>query len=826
MENKTRIVIVGGVAGGASAAARARRISEEAEITLLERGEYISFANCGLPYHIGGAIADRKRLLVQTPQSLYERFRIAVRTMTEALAIDRAHKQVRVRNLTTGVEETLPYDKLILSPGAEPIRPPLPGVNDPRVLTLRSMEDMDAIIRVIDGRQLSHCVIVGGGYIGLEMAEALRQRKIGVTLVELTPQVMGPVDPEMAAPLHQQLRLQGVDLRLETSITGFQANGDVLQAQLSTGDRVACGLAILAVGVKPETKLAREAGLTIGERGGIVVDETMRTSDPDIFAVGDAVEIKDFVGGFAGLVPLAGPANRQGRIAADNALGREMKYHNTQGTAICKVFDLAIGMTGMSEKSLKQVGMSYEKIYVHPASHASYYPGANALTLKLLFDPETGKILGAQAVGMSGVDKRIDVLAVAIRARMTVFDLEDLELSYAPPYGSAKDPVNYAGFVAANVLRGEVDIFQGDEALGSDDRQLLLDVRTSDEVAAGTIPGAINIPLDELRERLAELPRNKELLVFCQVGLRGYLACRLLRQKGYSCRNLTGGLKTYNAFAGITSASSLSPEPKATEVCDDSGVSCEVLLPEQSPAPSVVKTIDARSLQCPGPIMRLATELKALSRGDTVNILSTDPAFASDIAAWCQSTGNKLVTGQRENGYYKATIMKGGAIRQTAAGPASKKKTIVVFSNDFDKLMAAFIIANGAAAMGSEVTLFFTFWGINVLRKAKAEAVQKNVVERMFGGMMPRGADRLALSKMNMGGLGLAMIKGIMRKKNVPSLSELIASARQAGVRLVVCTMSMDLMGIKREELLDGIEEGGVALYLSEAETGNVNLFI
>jgi len=834
MKDKIRMVIVGGVAGGASAAARARRISEDAEITLLERGEYVSFANCGLPYHIGGAIADRQRLLVQTPQSLYERFRINVRTRTEALAIDRAHKQITLRDLNTGVEEQLPYDKLILSPGAEPIIPPLPGANDPRVRTLRSMEDMDAIIKVINDRQLSHCVVVGGGYIGLEMAEALRHRNIGVTLVELTSQVMGPADPEMTTPLHQQLRQHGVDLRLGTSITGFQAcpepvegaDGDNLLAQLSTGDRIACGLAILAVGVKPETKLAREAGLTIGQRGGIAVDETMRTNDPDIFAVGDAVEVKDFVGGFDTLVPLAGPANRQGRIAADNALGREMKYRNTQGTAICKVFDLAIGMTGMSEKSLKRAGLDYEKIYVHPASHASYYPGASPLTLKLLFDPRSGKVLGAQAVGSHGIDKRIDVLAVAIRSGLTVFDLEDLELSYAPPYGSAKDPVNYAGFVAANVLRNDVAIFQGDEVLRSDDHQFLLDVRSPDEVATGTIPGALNIPIDELRERLTELPRNKEILVFCQVGLRGYLACRILKQKGFTCRNLTGGIKTYNAFAGLASATPPPPTEKESEVCDDSGMICQPPGLEQSPFPSVTKTIDARSLQCPGPIMRLATELKKLASGESVDILSTDPAFAADIAAWCQSTGNKLISGQSENGYYRATVMKGGAEAKTEAVPLSKKKTLVVFSSDFDKLMASFIIANGAAAMGSEVTMFFTFWGINALRKAQAVAVPKNIIERMFGWMMPRGAEKLTLSKMNMGGIGLAMIKGIMRKKNVPSLSELIVSAQQAGVRLVVCTMSMDLMGIKREELIDGVEEGGVALYLSEAEAGNVNLFM
>ena len=825
MAERTKVIVIGGVAGGASAAARARRLSEDAEIILIERGEYVSFANCGLPYHIGGAIADRDRLLVQTPETLYANLRIDVRTQTEAVSIDRERKEVIVRNTKTGFEQRLAYDKLILSPGAEPIKPPIAGIDDPRVLTLRSMGDMDAIIKVLDTSKPTHSVIIGGGYIGLEMAEALRKRNIGVTMVELSPQVMGPVDPEMAAPLHQQLALHGVDLRLETSVTGFADAGDNLRAQLSTGDVVDCGIAILAIGVRPEVSLAKAAGIALGERGGIAVDEHMRTNDPDIYAVGDAVEVKDFVGGFSTLVPLAGPANRQGRIAADNAFGRNSVYKNTQGTGICKVFEIAVGMTGMSEKSLKRAGLPYEKVYIHPASHATYYPGASPISLKLLFDPENGRVLGAQAVGTDGVDKRIDVLAVAIRAGMTVYDLEEMELSYAPPYGSAKDPVNYAGFVASNVLKGDVRICHTEEMLDPREDQFILDVRKPAEVDMGAIPGARNIPLDELRVRIDELPRDKEILTYCQVGLRGYLACRILSQKGFKCKNYSGGMKTYKA---VTGRAYHIPEPPKVEVCHDTGINCD-LPAEAIPQPAnVVKTIDATGLQCPGPIMQVANAISAIKDGDAITVFASDPAFAVDIKSWCSSTGNRLVEVTSENGRYKATIVKGSTTAQVASfnAAASKKKTIVVFSSDFDKMVASFIIANGAAAMGSEVTLFFTFWGLNALRRPQHVAVQKNFVEKMFGRMMPRGVDKLKLSKMNMGGMGLAMIKGIMKKNNVASLPELIKSAQSAGVKLVACSMSMGLMGIKSEELIDGVEEGGVAAYLEKAETGNVNLFI
>ena len=820
MSGPKRIVIVGGVAGGASAAARARRLSEKAEIIMFERGEHVSFANCGLPYYVGGAIAERERLLVQTPEKLRKRFRIDVRTKTDVVAVDSATKEVVARNLETGAEERVGYDKLILSPGAAPVRPPIPGVDDPRVLTLRNVADVDRIKDAVGALSPNHAVVVGGGYIGLEMAENLRLAGVDVTVVEMMDQVMGPVDPEMAAPVHRELRLHGVDLRLGTSVESIGESDGVLRATLSTGDQILCGMIILAVGVKPDVAFARDAGLAIGERGGIVVDEHMHTSVGDIYAVGDAIEVTDFVGGFQALIPLAGPANRQGRIAADNCFGRTSVYLRTQGTAICKVFDLAVAMTGMSEKALRRANRAYEKVYVHPSSHAGYYPGARPVSLKLLFDPEDGKVLGAQIVGADGVDKRIDVIATAIRAGMTVFDLEDLELAYAPPYGSAKDPVNYAGFVAANALKGDVKLCHVKDIEAPDGR-LLLDVRTPAEFDVGTIPDALNIPLDDLRDRLGELPKDREILVFCQVGLRGYLACRILSQNGFDCSNLTGGYKTYRA-AGPVVDEPQAPPRKACTPAVARNHNCD------SPSPDVVADIDATCEQCPGPIMRLKAELDSARPGQAVAITAADPGFAADIEGWCRSTGNRLLSLDAVDGTYRATVQKceGAPSSPPTSGVSIKQKTIVVFSGEFDKAMAAFIIANGAASMGSDVTLFFTFWGLNVLRKDAHVPVEKTLIERMFGWMMPRGAPKLGLSRMNMGGLGTRMIKGIMKEKNVLSLEDLIDKARSAGVRLVACTMSMGLMGIKKEELIDGVEEGGVAMYLGEAERGTVNLFV
>ncbi|OAT77660.1 CoA-disulfide reductase [Mangrovibacter phragmitis] len=550
-----KIVIVGGVAGGASAAARARRLNEEAEIIVLERGEYVSFANCGLPYHIGGVIPERQSLILKTPQDFKTRFNIDVRVRHEVLAIDPEQKSVTVKNLTTGEHYTETWDRLLLSTGAAPVVPPLPGLNEPGVFSLRSINDMDAIIAWIKQHDVSHATLVGGGFIGLEVMEALTERGISVTLLEMGDQVMAPVDPEMASALHQEIRRHGVDLRLKTALKQVTRDIAGLSVELSSGEKLRTGMVLLAIGVKPESRLAADAGIATGERGGIRVNAQMQTSVPGIYAVGDAVETQDLVFQSPTLIPLAGPANRQGRIAADNMLmNRGSTYRGSQGTAICKVFSLSIGSCGANEKQLAARGRRYEKVYVHSADHASYYPGAAMISLKLLFDPQDGTILGAQASGQNGVDKRIDVLAVAQRAGMKVADLEHLELTYAPPFNSARDVVNQAGMVATNVLSGDTaicharDIQQLDPAT-----QCLLDIRNPGELTQfGEYPNALSIPLDTLRENLGRLPKNKEILIGCQSGLRGHVAYRILTAQGFRARNLSGGFKTWQAAMQAT----------------------------------------------------------------------------------------------------------------------------------------------------------------------------------------------------------------------------------------------------------------------------------
>ncbi|WP_298941607.1 FAD-dependent oxidoreductase [uncultured Psychromonas sp.] len=544
-----KILIIGGVAGGASAAARARRLDETAEIIILERGPHISFANCGLPYHISGEIELREALLLQTPESFKKRFNIDVRVQNEVLAINKEEKFIHIQNTLTNEQYTETYDVLILSPGASPFIPPISGINNHLTHSLRNIPDMDAIMASIEQNKPQHATVCGGGFIGLEMAEALRHRKIDVTLVELAPQVMAPVDIEIANMLHDELEAHHVELKLGKALKEValcEETDRTLSLTLNDGTQFQTDLLIMAVGVKPETSLAVKAGVEIGELGGIRVDEYMRTSDPSIYAVGDAIETLDFVTGEAMLAPLAGPANRQGRLAANVIFGSTETYKKTQGTAICKVFDLAVASTGLNEKTLVRKGMAYEKVYVHAASHAGYYPGAQPVTLKLLFNPDSGVILGAQAVGKDGIDKRIDIIAVAQRAGLSVFDLQDLELCYAPPFGSARDVVNQAGLVASNVMKGDEFIFHTESLASLSEQQVLLDVRSQIEVSKmGMIPGAINIPVDELRSNLCKLDQSKEMLVYCQVGVRGHVAARLLTNLGYTVKNMSGGFKTW-----------------------------------------------------------------------------------------------------------------------------------------------------------------------------------------------------------------------------------------------------------------------------------------
>ncbi|CAE6924574.1 NAD(FAD)-dependent dehydrogenases [Vibrio sp. B1REV9] len=561
----SKIVIIGGVAGGASAAARARRLSEDAQIIMFERGPFVSFANCGLPYHIGGDIQERSKLLLQTPESFLARFNVDVRVMNEVVSINRQDKTVTVTNLIDGSEYQESYDFLLLSPGAGPVVPPIPGIDNPLTHSLRNIPDMDRIINTIETNKVEHATVVGGGFIGLEMMEAFHQLGVKTTLIEMADQVMTPVDREMAGFAHAEIREKGIDLRLGVALSSVEyvANQSIanieagendahqhlqgkLTLSLNNGDVLDTDILIMAIGVRPETKLAQEAGLQIGALGGIYTNEYMQTSDPSIYAVGDAVEEKDFVTGEQALVPLAGPANRQGRMAADNMLGRQETYQGTQGTAICKIFDLAVASTGKNEKQLKRDNITYEKVYVHAASHASYYPGSETVSFKMLFDPKTGKILGAQAVGKDGVDKRIDVMAVAQRAGMTVEQLQHLELTYAPPYGSAKDVINQAAFVANNIIKGDATAIHFDEIDELSEDQVLLDVRNPSELeSVGFIEGAINIPVDQLRQRMDELPKDKEIVIYCQVGLRGNVAYRQLVNSGFKARNLLGGYRTY-----------------------------------------------------------------------------------------------------------------------------------------------------------------------------------------------------------------------------------------------------------------------------------------
>ncbi len=820
MINKAKkILIVGGVAGGASAAARLRRLDEHAEIILFERGEYISFANCGLPYYVGGEITQKSALTLQTPKSFYDRFHVDVRVQNEVLSIDRTAKMVEVMDYKTGETYWESFDKLILSPGAEPAKPEIKGIDSEKVFTLRNIPDTYRIKEYIEQNKPRSAMVVGGGYIGIEMAENLHKAGLDVTIVEFADHVIAPLDYDMAADVHNHIRQKGVHLILNDGVSAIEDDGTALKITLGSGEFLA-DMAVLAVGVRPESTLAKEAGLAANKRGAIVVDVNMLTSDENIYAVGDAVEIVDYVTGEKGYIPLAGPANKQGRIAADHICGIESAYHGTQGTGILKCFDLTIATTGINEKRAQELNLDYEKSFTYSASHASYYPGATNMSVKLLFKKGSGRILGAQIVGYEGVDKRLDILATAIRADMTVFDLTELELSYAPPFSSAKDPVNMAGYVAENILTGKIKIFHWHEAdsLAHNDHVICLDVRTKMEYENGSIEGFINISLDELRQNLSCLDPAKPVYVTCQIGLRGYIACRILCQNGYNCYNLSGGYRLYNSIRKSAHPPVQTPSLSQPEVRMNS----ETMIPTPS---TVTIQLDACGLQCPGPIMKLAETVKNAALGNTIEIKTTDPAFGADIEAWCRRTGNTFLGLSSEKGVSKALVQKGGT-PACANYSGGNNKNIIVFSGDLDKAIASFIIANAAASMGRKVSMFFTFWGLNILRKPEKVAVSKEFMSRMFGAMMPRGADKLSLSKMNMGGFGAKMIKKVMKDKNVDDLESLINASIANGVELIACSMSMDVMGLKIEELIDGVKLGGAAAMLANAEESDMSLFI
>ncbi len=547
MPERRRVLIVGGVAGGASCATRLRRLDESCEIVVFDRGPFVSFANCGLPYYVGGVIREEERLLLATPELFRERFRIDVRVESEIVAIDRERREIEVRESATGQSYRERYDVLVLATGAAPVRPPLPGIDLPGIFALRTIPDSRRIREWIEARAARRAVIVGGGFIGLEMAENLAQRGLAVTVVEMAPHVLPPFDAEMTEEIHDHLQRQSVDLHLGDGVARFEEHDGGLVVRTSSGAVLPADLVILAIGVRPEVTLARNAGLALGKLGGVRVDEQMRTNDPAIWAVGDMVEVRDFVTGAWSLIPLAGPANRQGRLAAESIAGRPRLFRGVQGTAVCGLFGVTAALTGATEKSLKRAGIdNYERIYLHPGHHVAYYPGARPIHLKLLFERETGRVLGAQAVGEEGVEKRIDVLAMAIQKGATVFDLEEAELCYAPQFGAAKDPINVAGMVASNVVRGDVALARWEDLAAT--QALILDVREAAEHAASSISGAVNLPLSALRSRIDELPRDREIWIHCAAGQRSYYAARFLAQNGFRVKNLPGGYKTYQMF--------------------------------------------------------------------------------------------------------------------------------------------------------------------------------------------------------------------------------------------------------------------------------------
>ena len=909
-----KYIIIGGVAGGATAAARIRRNSETAEIILFDKGEYISYANCGLPYYIGGVIEDRDKLFVQTPEAFAQRLNVDIRTRSEVVGIDRGEKVVTVRT-ADGREYTESYDKLLLSPGASPVRPPLPGIDSEGIFTLRNISDTDRIKRYLQDHPVKHAVIVGGGFIGLEMAENLKHAGAQVAVVEMANQVMGPVDYSMASLVHEQLQQQGVQLYLEQAVEAFEPIADKheeeslvgrgeghevekgvkateiggqfvhpasqhrLVVKFKSGICLETDLVLLSIGVRAETRLAVASGLLLGEMRGIYVNEYLQTSDEHIYAVGDAIEYPHPVTGKPWLNFLAGPANRQARIVADNMVyGNCVKYEGSIGTAIAKVFDLTVASTGLPAKRLKQMEIPYLSSVIHSGAHAGYYPGALQMTIKITFSPTDGKLYGAQIVGYDGVDKRIDEFAMAIKHGDTIYDLMRLEHAYAPPFSSAKDPVAMSGYVAENILKGKVVPAYWRELRDADPSKVaLIDVRTEDEFALGSIPGAINLPLDDLRDRLNEVPVHKPIIVFCGVGLRGYLASNILRDNGFDdVRNLVGGLKLYKAAvteytlqsASVTAEALENPSSFATALSGNSAVSAKSLenssasvavslgsplrtptassesssfsvgMSSESPSTSScqidpeasknVLKVDACGLQCPGPILKLKKSVEGMKPGERLEIRATDAGFPRDAEAWCRTTGNRFLSKVAENGVYKVLLEKATpcAAEVAKAGNTDKGKTFILFSDDLDKTLATFVLANGAAATGKKVTIFFTFWGLNAIKRDRKPRVKKDFFGSMFGKMLPSNTAQLKLSKMNMGGLGSKMMRYIMKRKGIESLESLRQQAIDNGVEFIACQMSMDVMGIQKEELLDNVTIGGVATYMDRAEEANVNLFI
>lgn len=838
MSNK--VLIIGGVAGGASTAARLRRLDESAEIIMFERGSYISYANCGLPYHIGDVIKERSSLLLQTPEAMSAKYNVDVRIESEVISIDKENKFVEVKKTKTGETYKESYDKLVISTGSSPIKPPIEGINSPGIFTLWTIPDTDEIKKYISEKKPKKAAVIGGGFIGLEMAENLHEAGLEVTVVEMLDQVMAPVDYEMAQLVQNNMDMNGVILSLGDGVSKFKSEGASTTITLNSGKTISADLVILSIGVRPNSELAKNAGLKLNQRGGVVVDKYLRTSDPNIYAVGDVIEVEEFIGKDKAMVPLAGPANKQGRICANNICGANEEYQGTQGTSVAKVFDLTVASTGANEKTLKrwgkEEGKDYLKAIISQKSHAGYYPGSSELILKLIFSPDGKKIFGAQIVGEDGADKRIDTIATAIRLNASIYDLKELELAYAPPYSSAKDPVNMLGFVAENMITGKISFSRWDDINPEKpSKYTLLDIREDVELLVYTMPNAKHIPLGQLRSRLSELNKDDDIIVFCAVGIRSYNAARTLMENGFK------NVKVYPAGTNFYKAvyyKYFNAQTPSQDIDQSINVKQTVNYSDDNISSTDIKTsikVDCSGLQCPGPIMKVFETMNKMNDGDIIEVSATDYGFAKDVEAWCRRTGNTLLKTEKNKKENIVFLQKGTGkintnklVQSNSVFPqvANDGKTIIVFSGDMDKVLASFIIANGALAMGRPVTMFFTFWGLNVLRKTEKQNIKKPLIDAMFGKMMPRGVNKLKLSKMHMGGMGTAMMKKVMNDKNIDSLEDLIKKAMNNGVKMIACTMSMDVMGITKDELIDGIDYAGVGTYLGDAEESNVNLFI
>ena len=807
-----KVLIVGGVAGGASTATRLRRLDENLEIIIFEKGEYVSFANCGLPYHIGDVIQNRESLLVQTPESLKARFNLDVRVNSEVIEVNGGDKKVKVKT-KNGEKYEENFDFLVLAPGAKPLFPSIKGIENKKIFTLRNINDMDKIKAEIKNNGVKKTVVVGGGYVGIETAENLKHLGIDTTLVEAAPHILAPFDSEISNILEYELVNNGIELMTSEKVVEFQENGNEIIIKLESGKSVTTDMVILSIGVSPDTKFLEGSGINLGERGHILVNENLETNIDGVYALGDSILVKNYITNQNVGIPLAGPANRQGRIVAGNIVGRNEKYKGSLGTAIIKIFELTGASTGLNERSLKQLNITYEKIYLHPNNHAAYYPGASPISIKALYNKENKQILGAQAVGISGVDKFIDVMATSIKFKATIDDLAELELAYAPPFLSAKSPANMVGFIGQNIEDDLLEqVFMEDLKKYDEKKTIILDIREELELIGGKFDNSINIPLSELRKRYTELPKDKEIWTYCAVGLRGYIATRFLSQKGYRVKNLAGGIKSEEkVIVNTQKESSLSKEGNSNIEKEED-------------------YLDLSGLSCPGPLVKIKEKIDKLEEDEKLKVKVSDPGFYNDIQAWSKVTKNSLLSLDKKDGLTYATLQKGQTSKvieknqENVIIEDNSNMTMVVFSGDLDKAIAAFIIANGALTMGKKVTMFFTFWGLSILKKKNL--AKKSFIEKMFAMMLPKNSQDLPVSKMNFFGIGAKMIRSVMKKKNIMSLEELIKKAIDSGVNITACTMSMDVMGISEEELIDGINYGGVGQYLGEAEKSNNNLFI